>query len=142
MKFTEGESRSHAQVSHWKLVRDLLQATCSAAALALALVSLTACRSAYIEATLRNDGDAPIRLIEVDYPSASFGTQAVGPHAVYHYRFKIQGSGPVTLSYTGADGKTHSATGPTLEEGQHGGLTISVDPTGKIAWTESLMKTQ
>ena len=142
MKFTEDESRSQAQCSHGKLVRDLRQATCSSAALALALLSLTACRSAYIETTLRNDGDAPIRLIEVDYPSASFGTQAVGPHAAYHYRFKVQGSGPITLSYTAADGKTHSATGPTLEEGQHGGLTISVDPIGKIAWTESLMKTQ
>lgn len=142
MKFTEDESRSHAPCSHGKLVRDLLAGMCSAVALALALLSLTACRSAYIETTLRNDGDAPIRLIEVDYPSASFGTQTVGPHAVYHYRFKVQGSGPVTLSYTGADGKTHSATGPRLEEGQHGGLTISVDPTGKIAWTENLTKTK
>jgi hypothetical protein len=103
---------------------------------------LAACRSAFIEATIRNDGDAPIRLIEVDYPSASFGAQALGPHAVYHYRFKVQGSGAVVLSFTGADGKARSATGPTLDEGQHGGLTIAIDPAGKVAWTESLAATK
>jgi hypothetical protein len=104
----------------------------------LVLVSLAGCRSAFIETTLRNDGDAPVKLIEVDYPSASFGTQALAPHAIYHYRFKVQGAGPVTLSYTGSDGKTHSATGPTLEEGQHGVLTIAIDAAGKVAWTENL----
>lgn len=106
---------------------------------ALLCWSLTACRSAFIETTIRNDGAAPIRLIEVDYPSASFGTQTLGPHAVYHYRFKVQGSGAVALSFTGADGKTHSATGPVLDEGQHGGLVIAVDPAGKVSWAESLV---
>ena len=114
----------------------------SAAGLAVLLFGLAACRSAFIETDIRNNGDAPLRLIEVDYPSASFGTQVLAPHSVYHYRFKVQGSGPVTLSYTGADNKTHTATGPTLDEGQHGGLTISVDPAGKVAWTESLLKTK
>src|ERR1700761_2814583 len=93
----------------------------------VASLCLSACRSAYIETSLRNDGAAPIRLIEGDYPSASFGTQAIAAHAIYHYRFKVQGSGAVTLSFTGADGKSHSATGPALEEGQHGALDIAVD---------------
>ena len=83
-----------------------------------------------------------MRLIEVDYPSASFGAQVLSAHAIYHYRFKVQGSGPVTLSYTGADGKTHTSTGPVLDEGQHGGLTITLDSAGKIAWTQSLIATR
>ncbi len=113
-----------------------------AAGLALILVGMAACRSAFIETDIRNNGDTPIRLVEVDYPSASFGTQVLAPHSVYHYRFKVQGSGAVKLSYSGADGKSHSATGPILEEGQYGGLTISVDSTGKVSWTESLLKTK
>jgi hypothetical protein len=99
---------------------------------------LTACRSAFVETTIRNDGDSPLRLIEVDYPSASFGTQNLAAHAIYHYRFKVQGSGEITLSFAGTDGKTHTSTGPALQEGQHGGLTIAIDPAGKVAWAESL----
>lgn len=100
--------------------------------------SLSACRSAFVETTLHNNGDTPMRLIEIDYPSASFGTQMLAPQAVYHYRFKVQGSGAITLSYTGADGKTHSATGPTLYEDSYGSLTIVVDDRNNVSWTERL----
>ena len=105
---------------------------------ALFCVSLSACRSAFIETTLRNDGGQAIRLIEVDYPSASFGTQSLNSHAVYHYRFKVQGSGTVTLSFASADGKTHSVPGPTLSEGQHGTLVIAIDSADKVTWTQNL----
>jgi hypothetical protein len=108
--------------------------------LTLALTGLIACRSAFVETTLRNDGDVPLRLVEVDYPSATFGIQTLNAHSAYHYRFKVQGSGAVTLSYTGFDGKTHSATGPILDEGQHGDLTITVDQAGKINWSETLIR--
>jgi hypothetical protein len=101
-------------------------------------LGVNACRSAFIETTIRNDGDAPLKLVEVDYPSASFGTQALAAHSVYHYRFKVQGSGAIKLSYEGADSKTSTATGPVLDEGQHGGLLIAIDPAGKVSWTESL----
>jgi hypothetical protein len=124
------------------MIRKRISAVVFAAGLTIGLIFLAACRSAFIEATLRNDGDSPIRVVEVDYPSASFGVQTLNAHAVYHYRFKVQGSGPVTLSYTGPDGHTHTATGPTLDEGQHGTLTISVDPAGKIGWGESLIRTK
>jgi hypothetical protein len=108
----------------------------------LIMSALTACRSAFVETTIRNDGDAPVRLIEVDYPSASFGVQTLNAHSSYHYHFKVQGSGPVTLSFTGPDGKTRTANGPELSEGQQGTLTISFDPDGKIGWAERLMKTR
>jgi hypothetical protein len=101
-------------------------------------LGVAACRSAFIEATIRNDGDAPLRLLEVDYPSASFGAQSLAAHAVYHYRFKVQGSGAVTLSYAGAEGRTVTATGPILDEGQQGGLVIVIDGAGKVTWTENL----
>ena len=37
-------------------------------------LTLTGCHSPYVEATISNRTPSPITLIEVDYPSASFGT--------------------------------------------------------------------
>jgi len=104
----------------------------------LTLVTLTACRSPYVETTIENTGPAPIHLIEVDYPSASFGTQSIDAHDTYHYHFKIQGSGPVTLTFTDAAGKPHTATGPDLKEGQQGDLRITIDPSANVSWSQNL----
>ena len=106
--------------------------------LLFAMLCLTACRSAYVETTLENNSPAPMRLIEVDYPSASFGTQSIDAHATYHYRFKVQGSGPVTINWTDAAGKPHTAAGPTLKEGQQGTLRISIDPSENVSWNVNL----
>ncbi|HEX3471039.1 MAG TPA: hypothetical protein VHT28_07620 [Silvibacterium sp.] len=106
--------------------------------LLLVTLGLSACRSAFVETTIVNDSSISLRLIEVDYPSASFGTQSLEAHAIYHYRFKVQGSGPITLTWTDNAGKAHTATGPTLTEGQHGNLRISIDPTGNVNWSENL----
>jgi hypothetical protein len=124
------------------MTRKRILTTFFAGCFAIAFGGLIACRSAFIEATLRNDGDVPLRLVEVDYPSATFGIQTLNAHSAYHYRFKVQGSGAVTLTYTGFDGRTHSATGPTLDEGQHGDLIITVDQAGKINWGEALIRTK
>ena len=107
--------------------------------LALSLLTASGCRSSnFIETTIRNDGDAPLKLIEVDYPSASFGTQSLAPHSVYHYRFKVQGSGQVTLSYVGPDNRTHTLAGPMLSEGQQGALTVAINPAGQVSWQSAV----
>lgn len=137
MYFKKKKVPSHAGLKHALPARSIFWSA-SAAVFFIAVLPMSGCRSAYIETTLRNGGGSAIRLIEVDYPSASFGTQTLGPHAIYHYRFKVQGSGPVTLSYTGADNKSHSQNGPTLSEGQQGTLVIAVDDAGKVTWTEKL----
>jgi hypothetical protein len=49
-----------------------------AVALTLAL-AVGGCHSAYIAATISNRTQRPITLIELDYPSASFGTQTLTP---------------------------------------------------------------
>ena len=106
----------------------------------LVLLGLAAagCRSPYVETDIRNNSDKPIHLIEVDYPSASFGKQTLDPHATYHYHFKIQGSGPVAINFTDAAGKTHSSTGPQLKEGQKGSLQMTVTGDGSVNWSENL----
>ena len=98
------------------------------------LLLLAGCRSAFISATLRNSGPQPVRLVEVDYPSASFGVGALAPGAEFRYRFKVQGSGPLKLEFTDADSKTHEATGPNVQEGEAGNLVIEIDPSGQVHW--------
>lgn len=96
----------------------------------VAVFSVSGCKSPYIDATVRNDTGAQVTLIEVDYPSASFGRDSLAAGAAYPYRFKIIGSGTTKVSWTDAAHKQHSSTGPELHERQHGPLTITLTPTG------------
>jgi len=100
-----------------------------------ALVVLTAaigCHSPYVEATVNNRTGQPIELLEVDYPSASFGTQNLANGSDFHYRFKVLGSGPMKILYTDSVHKDHKADGPTLHEGAEGSLSIVVTTAGVI----------
>ena len=47
--------------------------------------------------------------MEFDYPNASFGANVLATGAKFNYRFKIQGSGPLSLQWE--DGSGHSHTG-------------------------------
>jgi hypothetical protein len=105
----------------------------SALALLASLTTATGCHSAYVETTVSNRTDKPIELLEVDYPSASFGTQNLAPGADFHYRFKVLGSGRMKLLYTDSTHQDHKADGPLLKEGAEGPLAIAVTPTG-ISW--------
>jgi hypothetical protein len=110
------------------------------AALVAAVVCLgaAACRSAFVETTVENKGTTAVHVIEVDYPSASFGMQTLDAHSTYHYHFKIQGSGPVTITFLDDARKPHSATGPTLTQGQQGNLSITIDGDDKVSWGAKL----
>lgn len=93
--------------------------------LVLAMVcTLAGCHSHYIQATITNRSAATLNVLQVDYPSASFGTQQLAPGAVFHYRFKLLGSGPVKLTFIDAKNGEHAQTGPLLNEGQEGQLDI------------------
>lgn len=113
--------------------------TAIAAAIFLCL-ALSACRSPYIETTITNHTGAAVKLVEVDYPDASFGTQQISAADTYHYRFKILGPtpGPVKITFTTPDRKVHTAAGPTLHPGQQGTLSITLDPEGKVEWAPVL----
>ena len=113
-----------------------MRSPCPAASVLL-LLCATGCHSAYIEATLRNHTNQPITLVELDYPSASFGTQSLAPNQDFHYRFKTLGSGKLKFIYTDTAHVEHSAIGPALTDGDEGALTVSLDPTG-IHWTSTL----
>lgn len=111
----------------------------SAALVLLASSSLLAgCHSHYIVATLTNGSAAPLNVIQVEYPHASFGTQQLQPGAAFTYRFKLLGSGPVKVSFVDSHNAEHSATGPWMNEGQEGTLNIRFTSQAHAEFTESV----
>ena len=104
----------------------------------LILALIVGCRSYHIDTTIENRTGAPVRLLEVDYPSASFGADRLEPGAIFHYRFQVRGSGPLSIQYTDASGHQAHIGGPNLAEGQHGQLQIVLLPGAKAAFTAQL----
>lgn len=90
-----------------------------------------ACHSYHIDATIENRTGAAISLMEVDYPSASFGADTLASNGVFHYSFQTRNSGQVSVQYT-IDGHQVQVKGPTLYEGQQGRIEIVLLPGGKI----------
>jgi hypothetical protein len=116
-----------ARARHWTVVL----------CLGLTLV-LAGCHSYHIDSTIENHTGAPIQLLEVDYPSASFGTDRLSEGEAFHYRFQVLGSGPVTVTYIGPGGIQIHVTGPTLAERQQGQLDIVLLPGGKVLFGPKL----
>jgi len=101
-------------------------------------LTLAGCHSKYIEATITNHSATPLSVVQVDYPSASFGTQSLQPGASFHYRFKLQGSGPVKITFSDSALTEHHQTGPVLNEGQEGTLQIIFPTADKAEFSTSV----
>ena len=99
----------------------------------LPALALAGCHSPYVATTVSNHTQQPLRLIEVDYPSASFGTQSLAPGADFHYRFKVLGEGKMKIIYTDSAEHEQKSEGPFLKEGAEGPVTITVASDG-IHW--------
>jgi hypothetical protein len=109
-----------------------------------ALVVVTGCHSYHVETTVENHTGGPIQLLEVDYPSASFGVNSLAAGVEYHYRIQLRGSGPLKVQYTGGDGRLTQVDGPLLIERQEGRIEIVLLPGGKAEFhpvlTDALVK--
>ena len=103
----------------------------------LLLLALAGCRSRFVDVTIVNQGPA-LHVMEFDYPSASFGANLLLPGAKYQYRFKIQGSGPLSLQYEDASGHTRTAKGPQVNLGDQGSLLVNINALGAVTWTARL----
>jgi hypothetical protein len=113
------------------------------AAIALSALMLAAgCHSYHVETTVENRTGAPIQLLEVDYPSASFGADSLAADGVFHYRIQLRGSGPIKVLYMVSDGsrtqRSVQIEGPTLTERQEGRLQILLLPGGKAEFYPEL----
>ena len=113
------------------------------AAVALpALMALAGCHSYHVDTAVENRTGAPIQLLEVDYPSASFGAGSLAQDGVLHYRIQLRGSGPIKVLYTASDGsrlqRSVQIEGPTLTEPQEGRLQIVLLPGCKAEFHPEL----
>ncbi|HWT66159.1 MAG TPA: hypothetical protein VN151_08590 [Terracidiphilus sp.] len=96
------------------------------------ILAFAGCRSPRLDVTIQNHTGSAIDLLEVDYPSASFGLEHLDLGAAYHYRIQTRGSGPLLMHFTEA--ATHAQrqiSGPTLQQGQSGELHVELLPGGK-----------
>jgi len=105
--------------------------------LLLLCVLLAGCRSRFVEVTIVNQGPT-VHVMEFDYPSASFGANSLATGANYHYRFKIQRSGPLPLQYEDGTGTTRTAHGAKVDPGDQGSLLVNIDAHGAVTWTPEL----
>jgi hypothetical protein len=96
------------------------------------------CKSPHVQITVVNHTGADVKLLEVDYPSASFGADTLGADSVYSYSVALQGEGPIKVQYTAPDRTQPQATGPTVTEGQAGKLEIVLLPQGKAEFHPEL----
>lgn len=104
-------------------------------------IAISACHSYHIDATIENHTGSAISLLEVDYPSASFGTDVLATDSTFRYRLQTRGSGPVKVQYTAGNGRMVQITGPTLEEKQEGSIQIVLLPDGKADFRPRLNPT-
>lgn len=105
----------------------------------LVVLAFAGCKSARVDTVVQNRTGESITLVEVDYPSASFGLDGMQDGTDYSYRFQIRGNGPISVQFTdGTDQKVHKITGPGLKEGEQGRIQIVLLPGGKAQFTPDL----
>jgi len=107
-----------------------------------ALLAAAGCHSYHVETTVLNRTGEAINLLEVDYPSASFGADSLAADAILHYRIQLRGSGQIKVQYTTGGGAQaqhqEQMTGPELAERQEGRLQIVLLPQGKVEFHPEL----
>jgi hypothetical protein len=112
------------------------------ASIAMPALVATGCHSYHIETTVENRTGAPIQLLEVDYPSASFGADSLAADGIFHYRIQLQGSGPLKVLYMASDGsqaqRQVQIDGPTVAEREEGQLEIVLLRGGKAEFHPKL----
>jgi hypothetical protein len=89
------------------------------------------CKSHHVEISVENRTGAAVRLLEVDYPNASFGADSVAAGQTVRLSIQVQGSGEVKVMYTAPDRHQTQITGPALVEKQEGKLAIVLLPGDK-----------
>jgi hypothetical protein len=107
-------------------------------AIAASGLLIAGCKSPHVDVSVENRTGAEVRLLEVDYPSASFGADMLAAGSTMHYSIALQGQGPVKVQYTALDNSQSQIAGPAVSEGQAGKLEIVLLPQGKAEFHPDL----
>lgn len=111
----------------------------AASTFAIALVAISGCRSYRVQVSVENRTGAAAQLLEVDYPSASFGADTLAAGATMRYNLQVRGTGPIKVQYS-VGGVQSQVTGPNLTEKDQGQLLIVLLPGGKAEFTLQLIQ--
>lgn len=109
-----------------------------AALVFVGILAVAGCHSYRVDTTVENRTGKPVKLLEVDYPSASFGTGQLNSGAVFPYQMVFRNSGPLKVTYTVDDDRQVSIDGPQVTEKQEGRLQIVLLPDGKAEFHPEL----
>ena len=90
-----------------------------------AVFAMAGCRSRVIKVNLINTSTEAVKTIIVDYPSATFGKNKLAPGETFSYAIKPLEAGPLKVRFTGADGREHTYTGPTLGKDDEGEIDLN-----------------
>jgi hypothetical protein len=101
-------------------------------------LAVVGCKSHHVQIAVENRTGVPLQLLEVDYPSASFGQDSLAMGATFLYRVQVRGSGPVKVQYSVSGGVHRQIAGPQLSEGDQGSLTIVLLPDGKAEFSSQI----
>lgn len=97
----------------------------------LFLICFAGCKTHPFAVTVENRTGADIRLLEVDYPSASFGADSLAAGQTMRSGIHLIGSGKTKVMYMTPGKRQVTITGPALHEDQEGVLQIVLLPAGK-----------
>ncbi|HEX4606516.1 MAG TPA: hypothetical protein VH724_21130 [Candidatus Angelobacter sp.] len=97
------------------------------------LLLLAGCRSHVVKINLINTSTEPVKTIIVDYPTATFGKDALAPGATFSYAIKPLETGMFKVQFTDAKGSIHSLTGPMLHKNDDGSIDVKLDQSGAQA---------
>ena len=102
------------------------------------LMAAAGCHSYHVETTVVNRTGQTIQLLEVEYPSATFGADRMAAGEILHYRIQLRDSGPLKVQYKAGNGQTTQTQGPVVAERQEGRLEIVLLPDGKAEFHAAL----
>lgn len=109
-----------------------------AAGVFLGFLAVAGCHSYHVDTTVENRTGKPVKLLEVEYPSATFGAGQLDSGATFPYRMQFRNSGPIKVTYTADDGHIVTINGPHVAEKQEGKLEIVLLPDGKAEFHPDL----
>jgi len=95
-----------------------------------ALMAAAGCHSYHVETTVVNRTGQTIQLLEVEYPSATFGANRMAAGDILHYRIQLRDRG--------GGGQPAQTQGPEVAERQEGRLEIVLLPDGKAEFHTAL----
>jgi len=104
-----------------------------------ALLALSACHSYHVDATVTNRTGQRIQLLEVTYPSASFGANSMEPGEVIHAPIQFRNEGKAHVHYIGPAGAAIEIDGPEFHENQEGSLEIILLPAGQAQFNPNFV---